>query len=86
MQREQSITEILDEAIRSLAVLDLDRLEELESRVVSMANSGSLRLCADRDKACEKKRLLGMLLENCKSNLDALSRLHRRNARGEWAH
>lgn len=86
MQGEQSVTEILDEAIRSLAVLDLDRLEELESRVQSMANSGRLHLCGDNGKASEKRRLLGTLIENCKANLDALSRLHSRNARGEWAH
>ena len=86
MQREQSITEILDDAIRSLAVLDLDRLGELETRVRSMASAGSLRLGADSGKAGEKRRLLGMLIENCKSNLDALNRLHSRNARGEWAH
>lgn len=86
MQREQSITEILDEAILALTALDLNKLEELETRVTSMASTENLCSSADYRRASEKKRLLGMLLENCKSNLDALSRLHSRNARGEWAH
>ena len=86
MQREQSMTEILDEAIRALTVLDLDKLEDLETRVTSMASAGRLDSCADRGGASEKRRLLEMLLEHCKSNLDALNRLHSRNARGQWAH
>lgn len=86
MQREQSMTEILDEAILALTVLDLDRLEELESRVATMANSGSLGSPVEQSRASEKKRLLGMLLENCKANLDALNRLHAKNTGAQWAH
>lgn len=89
MQTEQDVTEILDEAIRALTVLDLNRLEELETRISLMANAGMLRSSAspaDIGKVSEKKRLLGMLLEHCRSNLDALQRLHAKNMEGQWAH
>ncbi|GGA56160.1 hypothetical protein GCM10011507_04320 [Edaphobacter acidisoli] len=86
MQMEQNVTEILDEAIRALAVLDLNRLKELEVRVDSMATAGTLRQFSDRRKVAEKQRLLRMLLENCKSNLDTLHRLHVKNTREQWAH
>lgn len=86
MQTEQSVTAILDEAIHALTVLDLNRLEELEMRVTSMARAGVLLQSSDQKKVSEKKRLLGMLLENCKSNLDALNRLHAKNTREQWAH
>lgn len=86
MQTEQGVTEILDEAIRALTILDLGKLEELEMRVTLMANAGRLRSFEDIGKLSEKKRLLGMLLENCKSNIDALQRLHAKNMGGQWAH
>ena len=86
MQAEQGVTEILDEAIRALTVLDLNKLEELEARVSFMADEGALRSFADSGKLREKKRLLGMLLENCRSNLDALERLHAKNMERQWAH
>ncbi len=86
MLTEQGVTEILDEAIRALTALDLARLEELEMRVASMADDGTLRSFADSVKLREKKRLMGMLLGHCRSNLDALERLHAKNTEGRWAH
>lgn len=86
MQTEQGVTEILDEAIRALTVLDLNRLEELETRVVAMTNDKTLRSFADSSRLHEKKHLLGLLLENCRTNLDALERLHAKNTERQWAH
>lgn len=86
MQIEQSVTAVLDEAIQALTVLDLDKLKHLEEQVTVLANSGSVGLNGLNDTVLSKKRLLAMLLQNCRSNLDALNRLHSRNTGDQWAH
>lgn len=84
MQIEQGITEVLDDAIQALAALDLNKLERLEERVAALSGASSEGL--NREAILEKKRLLAMLLQNCRSNLDVLNRLHGRNAGDQWAH
>lgn len=86
MQIEQSVTAVLDEAIQALTVLDLDKLQHLEEQVTVLANSGSVGLNGLTETILSKKRLLAMLLQNCRSNLDALNRLHSRNTGDQWAH
>lgn len=81
MPIEQSVTEVLDEAIQSLIALDLSRLERLEERVAALTSSGGAS-----EAIFAKKRLLKMLLQNCRSNLDALNRLHSGHTGEQWAH
>lgn len=83
MQIEQAVTEVLDEAIYALAALDLNKLKNLEERITALAASGDE--CRS-EKVLGKKRLLGLILQNCKSNLDALDRLHGGNTRDQWVH
>lgn len=74
---EKTVTELLDEAIWALAALDLPKLESLEERV---------EVLADSNKVLAKKRLLGLIVQNCKSNLDALDRLRNGDTRDRWVH
>ena len=74
---EKTLTELLDEAIWALAALDLQKLESLEERVEALADS---------NKVLAKKRLLGLIVQNCKSNLDALDRLRNGDTRDRWVH
>jgi hypothetical protein len=85
MQIEQTVTEVLDEAIQALTALDLTKLKSLEERIATLA--GSSRVSSENiGKILEKKRLLALILQNCRSNLNALDRLHGRNTRDQWAH
>jgi hypothetical protein len=83
---KQTVTEVLDEAICALMALDLDRLESLEQRMDAIAADRGSRRGEDTRVILEKKQLLTMILENCRSNLNALNRLRGRNTRGPWAH
>ena len=85
MTINQALTEILDETVKGLRDLDSDALEALEHRIVALAKSGE---GYDRDDAgliLAKKRLLEIVLQNFQVNLDALTRLHSRNMRKQWA-
>jgi hypothetical protein len=83
---DQVLSEILDEAIQALTVLDVDRLQSLEKRVSEMERFDLALSAANLRALLEKKRLLGLILQNCESNLDTLNRLHQRNMRNRWAH
>jgi hypothetical protein len=80
-----ALTDILDEAIRALSDFDLSKLLVLERQAAALAetevryesgNIGLIRL---------KRRELEILLRNTRTNLDALTRLHARNTRNQWA-
>jgi hypothetical protein len=86
MAIEETVTEVLDEAIQALTVLDLNKLERLEERVASLAASSDAYRGDGLNTILSKKRLLAMILQNCRSNLNALNRLHGRNTRDQWAH
>jgi hypothetical protein len=86
MAIEQAVTEVLDEAIQALTVLDLDKLERLEERVASLVASNDVCRSDGLNTILAKKRLLAMILQNCRSNLNVLNRLHGRNTRDQWAH
>jgi hypothetical protein len=79
---EKTVTEFLDEAFWALAALDLHKLESLEERIATLADSSEGR----SGKVLAKKRLLGLIVQNCKSNLDALDRLRNGDMRDQWVH
>jgi primosomal protein N'' len=85
MTINQALTEILDETVKALRDLDSDALQALEQRIVSLAKSSE---SYERDNVgliLAKKQLLEIVLQNCQVNLDALTRLHARNMRKQWA-
>lgn len=86
MPIEQAVTEVLDEAIQALTILDLNKLESLEERIAALAASSNAGRSDNIDAILAKKRLLALILQNCRSNLNALNRLHGRNTRDQWAH
>lgn len=83
MPSAQTITEVLDEAIRALTVLDLNKLEHLEQRIAEIT---AVDRSNNPDTITAKKHLFAMILQNCRSNLNALHRLHGRNTGDQWAH
>lgn len=85
MQTGQALADILDETVAALSDLDSDALGALEQRIVTLAESDAT---FERDAVglvLTKKRLLEIVLQNCQVNLDALTRLHARNMRNQWA-
>jgi hypothetical protein len=83
---DQVVGEILDQTIQALTVLDLNKLQALERRISAMAESDVEWNRDSFPSLVAKKRLLELVLQNCKSNLDALNRLYGRNMRDQWAH
>jgi hypothetical protein len=85
MSTYQALANILDETFVALSSFDLDKLQALEQRIVLLAESNA-RFGADEiGSVLLKKRRLEIILQNCQVNLDALSRLHVRNMRNQWA-
>jgi hypothetical protein len=85
MTTNHALAEILDETVKALRDLDSDALQVLEQRIVSLAKSSE---SYERDNVgliLAKKQLLEIVLQNCQVNLDALTRLHARNMRKQWA-
>jgi hypothetical protein len=86
MAIDQAVGEVLDQTIQALTLLDLNKLQTLESRISAMAESNLEWNRESFPSLLAKKRLLELVLQNCKSNLDALNRLHGRNMRDQWEH
>jgi len=86
MTIDQAVGEVLDQTIQALTLLDLNKLQALERRLSAMAESNVEWNRDSFPSLLAKKRLLELVLQNCKSNLDALNRLHGRNMRDQWAH
>jgi len=85
MPNNNDLAEILDETVKALSDLDSGALQALEERIAVLATSSE---GYERDVAgliLSKKRLLEIVLQNCQVNLDALTRLHARNMRNQWA-
>jgi len=85
MTINRAIADILDETVTALRDLDSDALHALKQQIVTLAESSEK---FDPDHAgliLSKKRLLEIVLQNCQVNLDALTRLHARNMRNQWA-
>jgi hypothetical protein len=85
MTINQALTEILDETVKGLRDLDSDALEALEHRIVALAKSTESYEPDNVGLTLAKKRLLEIVLQNCQVNLEALTRLHARNMRNQWA-
>jgi hypothetical protein len=80
-----ALADILDETVKALSDLDSGSLLALEQRIAALAES-SEKFEPDQDGLIlSKKRLLEIVLQNCQVNLDALTRLHARNMRNQWA-
>jgi hypothetical protein len=86
MAIDQAVGEVLDQTIQALTLLDLNKLQTLERRISAMAESNVEWNRDSFSSLLAKKRLLELVLQNCKSNLDALNRLHGRNMRDQWEH
>jgi hypothetical protein len=83
---DQVVDDILDQTIQALTLLDLKKLQILEQRIVAVAESKVVFNQGNLNSQLAKKRTLELILQSCKSNLDMLNRLHRRNVRDQWAH
>ena len=78
--------DILDETAEALSNLDSARLHSLEQRIVVIAAS-NVKFRGDEAATLilQMQRQLEIILQNCQANLDALTRLHARNMRNQWA-
>jgi primosomal protein N'' len=85
MTINQALADILDETVKALSDLDSHSLQALEQRIVALAESSERYERDDAGLILSKKRLLEIVLQNCQVNLDALTRLHARNMRNQWA-
>jgi len=83
MAIDQILIDILDETVEALSKFDLEKLTALEQQIVLLAESNLATESIGH--ALPKKRQLQILLQNCRVNLDALTRLHARNMRNQWA-
>jgi hypothetical protein len=85
MTIDQTLAEVLDETIKALTNLEPAKLQALEQRIVSLASSN---VKCDRNRVglvLLKKDQLEIILQSFQVNLDALTRLHARNTRNQWA-
>ena len=81
----EAITSILDETVRALTRFDVAKLQSLDRQISEFAG---VKIDFDRESAnrlMQQRSLLRILLQNCKTNLDVLGRLHDRTARDPWA-
>jgi hypothetical protein len=85
MAINQILIDILDETVEALSNLDLEKLNALERRIVLLAESNANFAGDSIGLVLPKKRQLEIMLQNCQVNLDALTRLHARNMRNQWA-
>jgi hypothetical protein len=80
----QELAGILDETVKALSNLDSAKLNALVRRIGVLAES-SRKDESDIGLALPKKCELEIVLQNRQANLDALTRLHARNMRNQWA-
>jgi hypothetical protein len=85
MTINQALAEILDETVKALRDLDSDALHALEQRIVALTKSNEKYEIEDAGLVLSKKGLLEIVLQNFRVNLDALTCLHARNMRNQWA-
>jgi hypothetical protein len=85
MTIDQSLIDILDQTIEALSKLDLEKLTALEQRIVSLEELNANLATESIGLVLPKKRQLQIFLQHCQVNLDALTRLHARSMRNQWA-
>jgi hypothetical protein len=79
----RQIEATLRETIRALSVLDSERLQSLEKRMMLLGKSGSI--AEPMTSLLEAKKALKRLLEQTEDNLSILYRLHGGNGTDSWA-
>jgi hypothetical protein len=86
MTIDQALGNILDQTVEAFSNLDSARLHSLEQRIVVIAAS-NVKFKSDEAASLilQKQRQLEIVLQNSQANLDALTRLHARNTRNQWA-
>jgi primosomal protein N'' len=84
MEIDQALADILDETVEALSNLDSAKLHVLTQRIAVFAEANMNHERDDIDLVLLKKRRLEIMLQNCQTNLDALTRLHARNMRNQW--
>jgi primosomal protein N'' len=84
MAIDQSLADILDETVEALSNLDSAKLHALTQRIAVLAEANMNHERDDIGLVLLKKRQLEIMLQNCQTNLDALTRLHARNMRNRW--
>jgi hypothetical protein len=85
MRINGALADILDQTVTALRDLDSDALHALKRQIVTLAESSEKFEPGQAGLILAKKRLLEIVLQNCQMNLDALTRLHARNTRKQWA-
>jgi hypothetical protein len=85
MAMDQTLVDIFDETIEALSNLDLERLDALERRIVLLAESNGNFARDSIGLVLAEETPTRNQLQNCQVNLDALTRLHSRNMRNQWA-
>jgi hypothetical protein len=86
MTIDQTVADALDETIKALTILDLNRLQTLEERISALAKYSIVGSRGSLSAILAKKHVLELILQNCDSNLATLHRLHGRDTRVQWAH
>ena len=85
MAIDQTLADILDETVEALSNLDSAKLHALTQRIAMVAEANRNHERDDIGLVLLKKRRLEIMLQNCHTNLEALTRLHARNMRNQWA-
>lgn len=85
MAPEQTIANLIDEAIEALATLDLEALHRIEQRATAFAVTPTALNRTLLPALLEKQRLFGRILEDTATNLSLLRRLHSRKDDLPWA-
>jgi hypothetical protein len=85
MTASRTLADILDKTVTALRDLDSDALLALKQEIVTLEESSEKFEPDDAGLILSKRRLLEIVLQNCQVNLDALTRLHARNTRKQWA-
>jgi hypothetical protein len=86
MAIDQTVADVVDETIKALTILDLNRLQTLEERISALAKYSIVCSRGSLNSIVARKHLIEIILQNCELNLATLHRLHRRDTRDQWAH
>ena len=81
----REIGALLDETMAALSLLDMDRLEELETRALQLPVTGRVWRLDALDELRPKLALLGEVLRATEANLGVLRRLPGNERRPAWA-
>ena len=80
-----TLEDILDKTVAALRDLDSDTLDDLEKQILALADAEAKLEPDQAGPTLSKKRLLELLFQNCQVNLDALTKLHAKHLREQWA-